>query len=267
MPPYDSSVEKSIFLDTEARQRALFDALADDYEAHYDDSASQRFRDRFIHGPLYGNLPLEGARVLDAMCGSGETTRFLVDQGAIVDGLDISGKCIERYRQRWPSCRAHNASILKTGLPDQMYDLVVIVGGLHHLHPHVDQAMEEIYRILKPGGCLCFAEPHQGSLADVARRFWYRHDPIFEDNEAAIDIEGLKQRHSGKYQLLSKEYMGNLAYLLVLNSMIFRVPRWFKRLYAPALLRLEWLTGPIQGRRLSCVAICRWRRRSRSERS
>src|SRR6266581_1635280 len=64
---------------------------------------------------------------------------------------------------------------------DGFFDAVFITGGLHHVHPNVAGAMAEIHRILKPGGWLCFYEPHTGSMADLVRRLWYRVDHLFEE--------------------------------------------------------------------------------------
>lgn len=252
----------TIEIDFEARQRVLFDSLADDYLAHYDDKTSRAFRDRFIHPALFNEVPLKGARVLDAMCGAGETTRFLLDQGAHVDGLDVSGACIERYRKLWPRCRGYAESMLDSKLPDASYDVIAIVGGLHHLHPHVGSAMNEIYRLLKPGGYLCFLEPHTGSLADIARRAWYRRDAMFEENEAAVDLDKLCTDNADRFDCLSRHYLGNAAYLLILQSMIFRVPLWLKRIYAPPLMAYERAISPLLGKRTSCVAISQWRKRN-----
>ncbi|RME40815.1 MAG: class I SAM-dependent methyltransferase [Planctomycetota bacterium] len=251
----------AVRLDIESRQQLLFDRLADRYEAHYDDATSRWYRDWFIHPPLFSGVPLSGRRVLDAMCGSGETTRYLLRQGARVEGLDVSAECIERYRRRWPGCPGHAVSILSSGLPDASYDVVVTVGGLHHVHPHIDEAVAEIHRLLKPGGIFCFLEPHAGSLPDVLRRVWYRRDGLFEDNERAVDIEALMDAHRKRFEFLRLRHLGSLAYLLVLNSMIFRVPVWLKPLYAPLALGVEFLLDPLLTRRLSCIAIAQWRKR------
>jgi SAM-dependent methyltransferase len=136
-----------------------------------------------------------------------------------------------------------------------------VLGGLHHVHPDVDLAIDEIARVLKPGGSFCFGEPHAGSLPDIVRRAWYRRDSLFEDGEAAVDIGAMERAHAGDFDVVWKRFMGNAAYLLVLNSMVFRVPLWSKRWYAPLLSGVEALLQPLQGRTLSCFALCRWRRR------
>ncbi len=210
---------------------------------------------------MFENMDLSGLKVLDAMCGSGETTEYLLQKDSRVTGLDISGEAIRHFRERWPSCDAHCASILSTGFEGNSLDCVVIVGGLHHLHPHISEAINEVYRILKPGGYFCFAEPHKGSIPDRIRQFWYRHDSLFAENEAAIDIEALEREFSSQFKFIKQEYKGNLAYLFVLNSMVFRIPLRLKSFYSPVLLKVESIVERFRGKRLSCIAICQWKKR------
>jgi SAM-dependent methyltransferase len=212
--------------DSEHLQRAHFDRVAARYEAHYDDPTSAEYRRRFINAPMFAGLELEGKRVLEAMCGSGQTTPFLLARGARVTGLDISEQAITSFRRRFPQCRGLVASMLDSGIAEASFDCVCVEAGLHHLHPHVEDCIDEIHRVLKPGGYFCFAEPHAGSLFDIARRFWYRRDPLFADNEASIDLDRLKTAQRDRFEFLVEHYLGNLAYMLVLQTMPLRLPVW-----------------------------------------
>lgn len=245
----------------ERLQRSHYDKISQVYQAHYDDVYSQRYRQRFFFNPMFFGIDLKGKNILDAMCGGGSTTQYLITRGACVAGLDISEQCIQLYRARWPGNPAVQASILKSSIPDATYDCVAIVGGLHHLHPHVDQAIREIHRMLKPGGYLCFVEPHQGSIFDQIRTRWYRHDPLFASNERAIDMEKEKSIFNSDFQYRAESYGGNIGYLLVLNSMIFRMPLWLKSWYSSFLLWVESVIGRVQGKSLSCFVVCQWQKR------
>jgi SAM-dependent methyltransferase len=152
-------------------------------------------------------------------------------------------------------------SILDSGFEDESFDAVFITGGLHHVHPNVPEAVAEIHRILKPGGWLCFYEPHAGSFADAARRFWYRHDDLFEENEAAVDFEDLMRRNADRFDFVTTRYSGGPGYLLVFNSMVFRVPLSWKRLYTRPVLWFEQNLERVQGKRTSCFAMVQWRKR------
>jgi SAM-dependent methyltransferase len=245
----------------ERAQKEHYESLAGEYEAHYDDPCSRLYRERFIDAPLLAGVDLAGRDVLEAMCGSGQTTAALLARGARVTGLDISEAGVRAFRDRWPQCRAICASILDSGLAAESFDAVVAVGGLHHLHPHETDAIEHMHSLLKRGGMLCFMEPHAGSLPDWFRRQWYRFDPLFLPNEAAIDVDALKHRFADRFEFLEESYGGNLAFLFVINSMVFRIPPSWKKVYTPALLRLEALIGRLQTKRSSCFVACQWKKR------
>ncbi|MFN2532842.1 MAG: class I SAM-dependent methyltransferase [Pyrinomonadaceae bacterium] len=162
---------------------------------------------------------------------------------------------------RFSQCEVICGSILNTGFSDNYFDCAAVVGGLHHLHPNLNGAVTEIHRILKPSGYFCFVEPHAGSLPDLLRQFWYKYDTLFASNEAAIQMGELTSRFSDDFAFLKLEYMGNLAYLLVFNSMVFRVPLWLKQYYTTPLVVMESIINKLQGRRLSCYVAAQWRKK------
>jgi SAM-dependent methyltransferase len=251
---------------SEARQQAHYDRIGEAYEAHYADEWSLLYRRRFLYEPLIEGVHLRGRKVLDAMCGSGQTAEYLLSQGAHVYGLDISAQVMNAFRMKLPAAVGVQGSILKSGFEDESFDAVFVTGGLHHVHPRVAEAVTEIHRILKPGGWLCFYEPHTGSLADAARRFWYRHDDLFVENEAAVNLDDLISRNAERFEFVTTRYSGGPAYLLVFNSMVFRVPLSWKARYTRPLLWLERKLERIQGKHTSCFAIVQWRKRTRAPR-
>lgn len=253
---------KCLVLESERRQQEQYDSIIDAYESHYSDEHSRRYRDEFINRPLTAGLDLRGKRVMEAMCGGGPTTPHLLSLGAEVTGLDISPKCVETFRKAHPDCEAVRASISETGLPEASFDAIVVVGGLHHLHPGLDAAMDELHRVLKPGGHLCFAEASAGSLLNAPRALWYKMDPLFEKNERPISLRELQDKNAGRFDFVSSSFRGNIAYLLVFNSMVFRIPHGLKAWYSPFLLTLERALGGIfSTERTSCFVVAQWRKK------
>lgn len=249
-------------MSSEQLQKEHYDRIAALYEAHYWDTSSVKYRLKFIYDPLFEGLDLAGKRVLDAMCGGGSrTVSYLLSKGARVTGLDISGEEIKSFQKFWPDCEAVCASILDSGFEDETFDCVAVIGGLHHMHPRLNETVEEIHRILKVGGLFCFMEPYTGSAPDQIRKLWYKHDPFFEDNEAAINLNEMKKDFAAQFVFNKEEYLGNLAYLFVLNSMIFRVPLRLKAFYARPLISIESLINKVQGKLFSCFVICQWQKR------
>jgi SAM-dependent methyltransferase len=246
---------------SESQQRDHYDAIFSDYEKHYDDPSSHRYRNEFVYDPLFEGVDLNDARVLEAMCGSGQATRYVTERGARVVGLDISNQAIASYRNRWKDATAVCGSILESGFPSESFDCVVVIGGLHHLHPNVDAAVREIARVLRPGGHFCFVEPHAGSLPDLFRKVWYKHDRYFADNEASVDVSELASAHAIPFESVREMFFGGIAWLLVVNSLVFRIPHQLKPYYTPPLLAVERWTKPLQTRRMSCMAACHWIKR------
>jgi ubiquinone/menaquinone biosynthesis C-methylase UbiE len=105
-----------------------------------------------------------GKNVLDYGCGPGYLTKYLFEEGAVhVTGIDVSEGEIEQAREsaekegfadrsRFLAADAH-----ATGFPDDSFDLIVGTSILHHLDLRV--ALEELRRILRPGGRAVFLEP------------------------------------------------------------------------------------------------------------
>jgi SAM-dependent methyltransferase len=259
---FDTSVlaEQPELHASEQLQKQHYDNIAAEYEAHYSDPSSTEYRRRFIYDPMFAGVDLAGMRVLDAMCGSGQTTEYLLSRGAVVTGLDISTEVINSFKLRWPACHVERRSLLSSGFADNSFDCVAVVGGLHHIHPNLNQAVQEIHRVLKPGGYFCFMEPHSGSLADIVRRFWYKHDHMFSDNEASIDLDRLQKKFAEGFRPIRAKHMGNIAFLLVLNSMIFRIPLRFKPFYSRALMALESAITGLQGKLTSCFVLAQWQK-------
>ena len=98
--------------------------------------------------------------VLELGCGTGYFTRELTRTGADIIAIDISPELLEiaRLNCSAPNTRyqIQNASALSYS--DATFDSIVGSSILHHLE--IEQALAEIYRVLKPDGSICFTEPN-----------------------------------------------------------------------------------------------------------
>lgn len=245
----------------ESKQKEHYDKILLDYDKHYNDKYSRKYRQKFIYKALFADYDFKGKKVLEAMCGSGASTSHLKEQGAMVTGLDISPKAMDIFRQKFPDSEGLCVSMLDSGLADDSFDAIVIEGGLHHLHPHLNKGLDEIYRILKPGGWLFFMEPHSGSSFDKFRRLWYKRDKLFETNEKSIDFESVKKEFASKFVFEREAYIGGLAYIFVLSSMVMRIPSRLKFLYSDILIFLDKLIRPLIGKRSSFLMLGAWQKR------
>jgi SAM-dependent methyltransferase len=195
---------------------------------------------------LFARYGLSGAlRILDLGCGTGEITRRLADMypQAQITGVDIlegnlalARRDSRHYGER-VDYEAGDAFALR--FPNASFDLVVC-RHMSQAVPHFDQVLDEIGRVLRPGGwlhllsedyaMLCFprhlsANPRlPGSWAPARQdrdpdRFWVDHALPFLES---IGCDGRIGRHSPP--LLEERGYKDLAVDYVIVDTL-RVPR------------------------------------------
>jgi len=126
-------------------------------------------------------LPDTQASVLDVGCGTGLTCRLLAQRGfSQLDGIDLSQEMIEVARERGIYRNLLQGDVNEPlQLETASYDGVVSSGTF--THGHVGPApLEEIFRVLKPGGVLA---------CTVHQDLWQSMG--FEDRFAALVDEGI----------------------------------------------------------------------------
>jgi 2-polyprenyl-3-methyl-5-hydroxy-6-metoxy-1,4-benzoquinol methylase len=101
-----------------------------------------------------------GMAVLELGCGTGTFTRELAQSGADIIAIDLSPELLEIART---NCSAQNVryqteNAYALSYPDGAFDSVVGSSVLHHLE--VEEALRNIYRVLKPNGTIFFTEPN-----------------------------------------------------------------------------------------------------------
>ena len=95
--------------------------------------------------------------VCDAGCGCGIYTAKLLHHGFTAAGFDISEAAVEIAKAHAASADLKTADILSTGYPSSHFDAVVSIDVLDHMSlGDAGHALTELYRIVKPGGYICF---------------------------------------------------------------------------------------------------------------
>jgi SAM-dependent methyltransferase len=103
-----------------------------------------------------------GRRVLDAGCGVGWGTTLLADAGATsVIGLDIDAEALEDAKGRTEAAVFVRGSLMELPFADGSFDVVVCFEAIEHVtDPLV--GLDELRRVLAPGGVLTVSSPHPG---------------------------------------------------------------------------------------------------------
>jgi ubiquinone/menaquinone biosynthesis C-methylase UbiE len=114
-----------------------------------------------------------GAHVLEYGCAMGDWSLQLAPSVARIDGIDISDVAIRKAQDSAASLGLDNVffhamDAQATSFEDDTFDLVFGSGIIHHLDTR--RCLEEIRRILKPGGLAIFKEPlGQNAIINVYR--------------------------------------------------------------------------------------------------
>lgn len=118
---------------------------------------------------------VEGRDVLELGSGYGDLTLHLVDRGANVVAVEMSPGTVDLARRRLEvhrpgaTVRFVAAPAETTGLADGSVDVAVGKWVLHHTD--VPAALDELHRVLRPGGTAIFNETSAlNPVLDLARR-------------------------------------------------------------------------------------------------
>jgi ubiquinone/menaquinone biosynthesis C-methylase UbiE len=108
-----------------------------------------------------------GRDVLEAGCGIATDGSQFARAGARYTGVDFSPVAVELARRRFDleglSGRFVQGSVVELPCNDESFDLVYSHGVIHHV-PETQQAVDEFYRVLRPGGTALVMVYHRGSL-------------------------------------------------------------------------------------------------------
>lgn len=154
-------------------------------------------------------LPLERARILELGCGAAWITRQFAERfpqsqfiATEVDELQHEKNLTQPYLDNL-TFRLGGAESIQE--PDESIDVVWMLKSLHHVPVTLmPAAMQEIVRVLKPGGLALFLEPvYSGEFNDLMRLI---HDEKLVREQAFRAIRGVVD--SGAMSLLG-EYFFN----------------------------------------------------------
>ena len=127
-------------------------------------------------------LPKPGDTVLDVACGGGYLLMEAEYLGLEAHGIDIAQAAIDRARTFAPKAKLERGDAEVLPYADGSFEIVTCLGSLEHfLDP--PKALEEMRRVLAPGGRAVVVVPNQWFAYDVARG-WIEGQGLWHGQES-----------------------------------------------------------------------------------
>ena len=180
------------------------------YEAF--DCERERIEPLPIQRQVYDFKGAKNKTILDVGCGNGWVLSNFFREGARCFGLDLTRKAIDLSEKRFKMIKGSGLFLVANAeeLPfqDSFFDIVTAMGVLHHT-PNIDKAIEEIYRVLKPGGKIVLMLYHKNSILYrlyMPVRLLYE---VMKIKRFSLSIQDLVNKVDGKDNPLGKVYSRN----------------------------------------------------------
>jgi SAM-dependent methyltransferase len=176
------------------------------------------------------NLPLSGQkpyRVLEAMCGFADGAEILSSHlNAEIDyaGCDYSDAVVAELARSKPNLNIWQADATNWKPESAKFDIVILLGGLHHVPGHAAEVVKSMASGLKSGGLFINYEPTHGNpITRWARERIYDKNSLFdEETERGFSIGELEAFLAGANLVPERIlFPGLLFYILYYNPDAF----------------------------------------------
>jgi demethylmenaquinone methyltransferase/2-methoxy-6-polyprenyl-1,4-benzoquinol methylase len=208
--------------------RTLFATIADRYDfitVVLSYGQDRRWKRRLVELAS----PRAGAHALDLATGTGDIAFALTVRGANVVGLDITARMIELARAKIGGAdkalavRFVVGDMLALPFPDRSFDIVTTGYGLRNV-PNLALAIQEIHRVLKPGGQMLSLDFNRPSSAVVRAAY------LIYLNTVGATLGWALHRDPDTYRYIPasiRQYPGAAAVVRMLEEQGFKPARYY----------------------------------------
>jgi SAM-dependent methyltransferase len=211
-------------------------------------------------------LKKSGLRVLEAMCGFADGQEILEHHLGVpvhYEGFDYSDTVVAALHERRPELAVWQANVEKFE-SDRTYDLVLLIGGLHHVPDAASGVVRRLAACLRSGGWFINLEPTHGNrlFQRIRERIYERNTLFDEETERAFPVEELLAMFANAgLTPVDVMYPGLLSYVLYYNPDAFP---WLnaggERLVRATFALDRWWFRTRMGRALSFATLGMWRK-------
>jgi len=175
-------------------------------------------------------------------------------------GFDISSKACEEYKNKL-GFPAYTVDLTKVYETDLKFDAAIVIGGLHHCIIDLETTINNIANLIKKDGHFLMMEPNSCYILEPMRKLWYKKDKYFEAaKERALDHDEILKIARKNFELVDVKYYGGIAYFLIFNSLVVRIPKFVKKLFMPILFKQEVMFNMLPGKLPFAYFLAKWKK-------
>lgn len=198
-----------------------YDRIADEYARRIYDELRSKPLDRELLDRFAESVGTTGL-VCDLGCGPGQVARYLQGRGLQVCGDDLSEGMLQRARQLNPDIEFYPGDMRALPVPDNTWAGIAAFYAIVNLSlVEVSQSLQEMIRVLKPGGRLLLAFHLGDDGAQIEDNIWdlgvsldftfFRASTILEYmRDAGFEIDEVIERDPYAPEV---EYQSRRAYI------------------------------------------------------
>jgi len=251
------------------RQRGHFNSIADRYHEARQTQNHLYLKHRMWRDVFADLDELRGRRIdmLEPMCGFCDGFDIVSNHLTATfnyEGFDYSDSVVESVQRERPGIDVSRADATRYRPPENAFDLIVIIGGLHHTPRDAARIVMNLAPALRSGGIFVNFEPTHGNpIFKKVRDQIYRNNTLFdEQTEQAFPVSGLIEMFEQAGLKLRKIlYPGLLSYVLYYNPDAFPILNIGGRALVDATYAFDKLFyRNAIGRTLSFATLSVWRK-------
>ena len=255
--------------DLAEQQREHFNGIAEQYVLARTHPNHLLLKDLIWREFLRRNrcIASEVHHVLEPMCGMADGYGILnanLTTNFDYLGFDYSESIINLARNHNPDLNIGWDDVTTYQAKDNLFDLIILIGGLHHVYSRAQEVLIKLRKSLRPGGYFVNFEPtHNNWFSRRIRQRIYKSNDLFDaDTEQGFEYNDLvlSFKNAG-YVKVDEVYPGLLAYILYYNPDAFPALNIGGKFLVKGLFALDRLfwTGWI-GRKLTFATMTIWKR-------
>ena len=213
--------------------------LIEQQREHFENISEKYFNARKSSNHLYlkelmwsfffkdkSGLKNKNLSVLEPMCGYSEGKSILESNIGTLgsyEGFDYSATLIDKVRKADKDLNVYVQDV-STFESKKKYDIIIIIGGLHHVPSMCETIVQRFKDNLSDDGAFIVLEPTHNNIVfrKIRERIYNKNTLFDEETEKAFVLDELNDLFlSNGYELVDQIYPGLLSYVLFYNPDAF----------------------------------------------